>query len=79
MNGALRLRLRELRWISTDRCHAVFESADGQTLETTFIVDRRDKITTASDDRNLMARFQGSAEDTRTIIRAVVALCDAAQ
>ena len=49
MNDLLRLYLRELRWLSTDRCHAAFESDRGKTFETTFAVDRRNGITTATD------------------------------
>jgi len=78
MNDLLRLYLRELRWLSTDRCHAAFESDRGKTFETTFAVDRRNGITTATDDANLMSRFDGSADDVRGVIQAVVAFCDAA-
>jgi hypothetical protein len=76
MQDLLRLHLRELLSLSPDSCQAVFESDQGDVFETTFTVERGD-VVTASDDGNLMSRFDGSAEEARRVIRAVIAFCDA--
>jgi len=73
------LRLRQLRWLSADRCHATFEAENGETFESTFSVDRTAGITGANDDERLMDRFEGTADEVRRVVAAVVALCDAAQ
>jgi len=74
----VRLHLRELRWLSTGRCCAAFKSDQGETFEATFEVDRQGGITLVIDEANLMGRFDGSAEELRTVNRAVAAFCDAA-
>ena len=76
MQDLLRLHLRELSRLSPDSCQAVFESDEGDLFETTFNVERGG-VATATDDGNLMSRFDGSAEEVRRVIRAVIAFCDA--
>jgi hypothetical protein len=75
----LSLRLAELRWLSTDRCLASFESSAGERYDTAFTVSRRDGVATAADDEALMNRIDGSAADLRAIVEAVISFCDAAQ
>jgi hypothetical protein len=74
------LRLRQLRWLSADRCHATFEAENGETLESTFSINRSvGNIPVVNDDKRLMDRFEGTADEVRRVCAAVIALCDAAQ
>jgi hypothetical protein len=73
-----RLHLRELRWQSHDRCIAAFESEGGETVETEFAVQLVDGITLVSDEAHVLVRFEGSADELRSINNAVAAFLDAA-
>lgn len=72
-------RLRELRWLETDTCCAVFEEEDGTRLETTFRIDRRGGITTGDDDAQVLSRVGGTAAQLRTVVAALASFCSAAQ
>jgi hypothetical protein len=73
------LRIRELEWLSTDRCRASFESRAGERFDTVFTVTRGNGITSATDENDLLGRIGRSAEEARAIVHVVASFCDAAQ
>jgi hypothetical protein len=82
----IRPSLRELHWLSTDRCRAVFEEEDGERVEALFAVRRGDPnaegvraFDLVTEETGLMDRFDGTGEEVRSFWRLVGAFCHAAQ
>jgi hypothetical protein len=77
-------RLRELRWLEPNTCHAVFEEEDGTTVETVFRIEHVDtqsgeQITIVNDDARVVGRIGGTAAQVRTVNHAAFVFCCAAQ
>ena len=70
------LRLVALRSSGPDSCFADFTMGEGNDVSTVeFHVDSRSGITTAVPRPDIFRAFQGSAEEQRQIVAAVVAFC----
>lgn len=76
----MNIRFKSLAWVSADTCHAVFHLDGEPDLETTFTLQRGDGRVGVDLSPDLFwTHDRGSAEQTREVLRIVIAFCLQAQ
>lgn len=72
----MKLRLAALRATEPNACVAEFKCGDSQeTLLAEFRIEERDGVTTASSDPDVLQAFDGTADEIRRVVGAIVAFC----
>ena len=71
----MNMRLLSLRALGPDSCEAVLEVTSVGRVTTRFSVDTREGIALAAADPDIFRGFDGTADEQRQIVAAVVAFC----